>query len=128
MKRNIHILYASRKKGYILSYILVLFCLVVSLVIQQNIRDYHRASSVSNLKEIYAYFLDETLVIQHIKTLLLEEELVSNEYQIGDVTYALEVFEDHLFIDIIEPHHQQIIVYLNPEKESIIDYEVLPHE
>ena len=111
------------KKGFISNYYLFIFLLLITLITCFLTNYVVQLKTIHNLEISNAYFMDEYIVIDDIKTRLLDEELENDTYVIQDISYAVEVDESIIYVDIYGKYNESLVIYYDNLTNKLLDYD-----
>ena len=75
-----------------------------------------------NLRENAEYFKQEVLIIEHIKSKLKKDTLMSSEFICDSVSCSMEVQEDTVKVQVYDEKEEILEVLIDTEKKIVLDY------
>ena len=114
--------FCMNRKGFITVFFLSGFLICTTLVSVSMYIQKRMFEGFLNLRENAEYFKQEVLIIEHIKSELQKDTLLSSEFICDNVSGSLEVQQDTVKVQVYGEKEEILEVLINTEKKSVLDY------
>lgn len=114
--------FCMNRKGFITVFFLSGFLICTTLVSVSMYIQKRMFEGFLNLRENAEYFKQEVLIIEHIKSELQKDTLLSSEFICDNVSGSLEVQQDTVKVQVYGEKEEILKVLINTEKKIVLDY------
>ena len=114
--------FCMNRKGFITVFFLSGFLICTTLVSVSMYIQKRMFEGFLNLRENAEYFKQEVLIIEHIKSELQNDTLLSSEIICDNVSGSLEVQQDTVKVQVYGEKEEILEVLINTEKKIVLDY------
>lgn len=114
--------FCMNRKGFITVFFLSGFLICTTLVSVSMYIQKRMFEGFLNLCENAEYFKQEVLIIEHIKSELQKDTLLSSEFICDNVSGSLEVQQDTVKVQVYDEKEEILEVLIDTEKKIVLDY------
>lgn len=114
--------FCMNRKGFITVFFLSGFLICTTLVSVSMYIQKRMFEGFLNLRENAEYFKQEVLIIEHIKSELQKDTLLSSEFICDNVSGSLEVQQNTVKVQVYGEKEEILEVLINTEKKIVLDY------
>lgn len=114
--------FCMNRKGFITVFFLSGFLICSTLVSVSMYIQKKMFEGFLNLRENAEYFKQEVLIIEHIKSELKKDTLMSSEFICDSVSCSMEVQQDTVKVQVYDEKEEILEVLIDTEKKIVLDY------
>ncbi len=115
-------------KGFISTYYITVFLLVVSLCAMISLNTQNRLRTTGNMVRVCSYLEAENAVISMVKCSLKNQTEMNGTYQNSDTVFDVRWNHPEILVQIYSPVQESLIITWSQEKNQVYDYEVYRNE